>query len=390
VGVLTSERHKEYNDYKDPKGGVVPNPFKPSAGATPPLLVGREHELDIFAEGLDDGPGSPGLLTRITGQRGTGKTVLLTAAENVAKQRGWVVISETATAGLLDRLGPALQRHLDELGTGPAGRRISAVNVAGWGVGTELPPREVYSLRDTVTALTTLLQSHGTGLLITIDEIHAINRDHLLELAAIVQHQIREELPIAMMVAGIPQAVEDLLNENVATFLRRADSIKLGSVPIAAVQEAFATTFKETQVPITEDQLIRAATATRGYPFLIQLVGYHIWRLMRGGPVTDEVVERGIAVARARLGTTVLEPALTGLSAVDKTFLLKMAEDDGPSKVSEIAQRMGRAVSYTSVYRQRLLDAGMIAASSHGRVDFFVPELRDYLREHIASFIDIN
>jgi hypothetical protein len=42
------------------------------------------------------------------------------------------------------------------------------------------------------------------------------------------------------------------------------------------------------------------------------------------------------------------------------------------------------------VYRQRLLDAGMIAASSNGRVDFFVPELRDYLREHIASFIDIN
>jgi hypothetical protein len=203
----------------------VPNPFKPSAGATPPLLVGREHELDIFAEGLDDGPGSPGLLTRITGQRGTGKTVLLTAAENVARGRGWVVISETATAGLLDRLGPALQRHLDELGTGGAGRRISVLNVAGWGVGTELPPREVHSLRVTVTALTTLLQSHGTGLLITIDEIHAINRDHLLELAAITQHQIREELPIAMMVAGIPQAVEDLLNES-GFHRRRARSLR--------------------------------------------------------------------------------------------------------------------------------------------------------------------
>jgi hypothetical protein len=51
---------------------------------------------------------------------------------------------------------------------------------------------------------------------------------------------------------------------------------------------------------------------------------------------------------------------------------------------------MTRGVSYISVYRQRLIDAGMITATGHGKVDFFVPELRDYLREHIASFININ
>jgi len=77
----------------------VANPFKPSAGARPPLLVGREHALDTFLEGLEDGPGAPGLLTRVTGQRGTGKTVLLSEAEGLARMRGWAVISETATPG---------------------------------------------------------------------------------------------------------------------------------------------------------------------------------------------------------------------------------------------------------------------------------------------------
>ena len=43
------------------------NPFKPTAGATPPLLVGRNRVIEEFLESLDDGPGAPGLLELITG-----------------------------------------------------------------------------------------------------------------------------------------------------------------------------------------------------------------------------------------------------------------------------------------------------------------------------------
>ena len=32
------------------------NPFKPTAGATPPLLVGRSRVIEEFLESLDDGP----------------------------------------------------------------------------------------------------------------------------------------------------------------------------------------------------------------------------------------------------------------------------------------------------------------------------------------------
>ncbi len=43
------------------------NPFKPTAGATPPLLVGRDDTLEEFAESLDDGPGAPARLALFTG-----------------------------------------------------------------------------------------------------------------------------------------------------------------------------------------------------------------------------------------------------------------------------------------------------------------------------------
>ena len=54
-----------------------PNPFKPTAGKRPPILIGRESVIEDFEEGLDNGAGAPGRLMLITGNRGCGKTVLL-------------------------------------------------------------------------------------------------------------------------------------------------------------------------------------------------------------------------------------------------------------------------------------------------------------------------
>ena len=79
----------------------VPNPFKPSAGSTPPVLVGRSDQLAAVAEGFDDGPGAPGRLTIFTGARGVGKTVMLNAVDDLALERGWRFVDETATPGLL-------------------------------------------------------------------------------------------------------------------------------------------------------------------------------------------------------------------------------------------------------------------------------------------------
>ena len=81
------------------------DPFRPSFGVTPPLLLaGRDAEILAFGDALDEGPGAPGRATLYTGVRGIGKTVMLNEAEAQARQRGWVTVSETAVPGLIDRL----------------------------------------------------------------------------------------------------------------------------------------------------------------------------------------------------------------------------------------------------------------------------------------------
>lgn len=116
--------------------------FGPTAGATPPELVGRGGVLDEFAYGLRIGSGAPGLLTIFTGARGIGNTVMLGAAEDLAIASRWAVVSETATGGFLSRIGEAIRRLTDELGDGPTGRRVTALSVTGFAVTTQLAPEQ--------------------------------------------------------------------------------------------------------------------------------------------------------------------------------------------------------------------------------------------------------
>ena len=86
------------------------NPFKPTAGKMPPVLVGREKVTDDFLEGLANGEGAPGRLMRITGPRGSGKTVLLSELASIAEDEGWLVVNVSGSGDLLASLSRRLMR----------------------------------------------------------------------------------------------------------------------------------------------------------------------------------------------------------------------------------------------------------------------------------------
>lgn len=39
---------------------MVPSPFTPSFGVSPPVLVGRDEQIDTFRDALNAGVGDPG------------------------------------------------------------------------------------------------------------------------------------------------------------------------------------------------------------------------------------------------------------------------------------------------------------------------------------------
>ncbi len=368
------------------------NPFTPSFGVSPPLLVGRAGLIEEFGEGLDDGPGAPGRATLFTGPRGMGKTVMLNATEHEARRRGWLVISESATKGLLDRMVtehlPGLLRQVDPRTTG---RRATAASVGGLGsVGWEHTDAHPVAsgLRNQINRLTDLLTANETGLLITVDELHRGRLDDLTEICSVIQHSFREERQVAFAGAGLPAAVRDLLNEDPLTFLIRADRHVLGAVSLRDVADALRLPIETSGRTITNGALARAASSTAGYPFLIQLVGYHLWRQHPSAvSISRSDADAGMAAAARRIGSLVYEPALKDTSAVDRSFLVAMALDDGPSRMADIAERLGTDGNYAGQYRIRLLQHELIHSPWRGFVDFSLPYLREYLRDHAASLV---
>jgi ABC-type branched-subunit amino acid transport system ATPase component len=76
------------------------------------LLVGRDDLIEEFVEAIENGPGASGRATLYTGPRGAGKTVLLNAIEDRTKARGWLVVTETASPGFVERI---TRQHLPRL-----------------------------------------------------------------------------------------------------------------------------------------------------------------------------------------------------------------------------------------------------------------------------------
>jgi len=369
----------------------VANPFHPSFGVSPPLLAGRDQLLDEFVEALEDGPGSTGRATLYTGARGSGKTVMLNAVEDRAKALGWVVISETASPGFVGRIaGQHLPRLLAGFDPEAVRRRLSGIT-APFGAGAvawntvEAHVAEA-GLRNQIELLTDLLAENSTGLLITLDEIHQNQIGELRELATTIQHAFREERELAFVGAGLASAISNVTADAVLTFLRRAERHPLGPVGRRDVERALREPIEASGRRVGDEALSVMVEGTRGYPFLIQLVGAQTWRLnVTGTDISLADAQRGVSNALRRLGSLVYEPALAHTSAMDRSFLLAMSEDDGPSKMADIQLRLGVDVSYASQYRLRLIAAELIESVRHGYVDFALPYLREYLRDHGAS-----
>ena len=367
----------------------TPNPFRPGFGVSPRVLAGRDDLLAEFEIALDEGPGSPLRSVLVSGARGMGKTVILNELEELARVRGWLVVRLPESSGLVEELqATTLPLLLAEHDSARAvRRRVTGGGVSGVGSVTtsaedRSPVRE--TAESMLTRLLEVLARHGTGVLLTLDEVQAVDRDSLADFAAVYQHLIRDERDIAFAAAGLPVGVDQLLQHRGATFLRRAERVHLPPLTRVEVMEAGRRTVEEGGRRIGADALEALADVVHGYPYLLQLAGHGAWRAAgEREELTRGDVTSTVPVVAERMGRLVHAPALRALPESQRGYLAAMAEDDGPSSTGEIATRLGITMQHQNVYRTRLIERELIAAAGHGRVDFALPYLREHLRAQV-------
>lgn len=365
------------------------NPFKPTAGKMPPVLVGREKVTDDFLEGLANGEGAPGRLMRITGPRGSGKTVLLSELASIAEDEGWLVVNVSGSGDLLASLSRRLMRKslFSEIVFKAQSPLVSIEARRG--------SASLDDFESILECATCGMTKRGKGLLVTIDEVQDASRDDIREIATAVQFMIRENQNIALVFAGITTGVLDILNGKSVTFLRRAKPEELDAIPLDEVRDSLRDTIANSGFQIEEEALALATDATQGYAHLIQLVGYHVWRTawLRGrrddGVIVVSVDDatRGVAAARDEFKSAVLEATITGLPKTAIDFILAMSETRDVVSTSKIASMLKRTTGYLSPYRRQLISRQVIEQTAPGYVTFSIPLMKEYLAEERASIL---
>lgn len=153
--------------------------------------------------------------------------------------------------------------------------------------------------------LTDSLGETEAGILITLDEIRGADIDELRAISDVIQHSFREERPVAFIAAGLPHGVDSLLNDDVSTFIRRAQRYELGPVSDVDVRRALQVPIEAADREITASALDQAVEATGGYPFMIQLTGYHLYRHTEHQMIDRAAAATAIPAAQRRLGKLV-------------------------------------------------------------------------------------
>ena len=357
--------------------------FSPSFGNRPAYLVGRNDVINRFMDGLSREPGNRERAMVMLGQRGSGKTVLLWELADRAREQGFVVATPTVvTDGMLGRIVEKIQES-GETYVKPGSPRVTggSLGVLGFSVGLQFTRevQETKSFEFKLQQLARELTSCGHGILILVDELQA-NSEEVRQLVVAYQELIGERLDVALVMAGLPGAVSATLNDKVLTFLNRARKVTLGPLSFSEVDAFYQRAFADLGVHIDGPLRAEAARATFGSPYMLQLIGYNIaLRVPAGGSVDASIVRSSIAASREDYENDVCRTTLAALSEKDVAFLEAMSEDDGPSKIGEIAKRLDVTPDYAQKYRKRLIDAGVIESHARGEVSFAVPFLTDYL-----------
>jgi len=372
------------------------NVFDPSFGNRPDCIVGRDEVLAGVDRGLAARPGSRDRAMLITGQRGMGKTALLLEIETRAQSAGFVTARAAANERMLDNLIERLQvngRAVVDNGK----KRVRGVSAGAFGFSLGLTfseeVRDNYGFQTKLSLLCDRLAEYGRGVLILLDEVRSTFPE-MRVLADAYQQLVGDGKDIAICMAGLPSSISSVLNDKVLTFLNRAKKIHLEKLPLPPVRAYYARTFDEAGLMLQPRALERAVTATDGFPYLLQLIGYYIIEEANDGALADdELLDRALADARNDMEDNVFRPLLSELSATDKEFLKALAhvaDKDGTGRVGNVTARLGKSNGYVQVYRKRLLDAGAIVSPRDGELEFAVPLLREYLAGDALSYIGVG
>ena len=383
----------------------IRNPYSPGAGNRPPALVGREDDLDVFdiaVQRLSIGNHDRSVIA--TGLRGVGKTVLLREFGRIASAQRWVhehvevseetqfvtIVAELVRRSIL-RLSPG--KRFAELAQPPL-RALRAFQIR-WGLpdGSEftvgLDPAEGTAdsglldrdLADLFVATGQFARERDRGVLLTIDEMQYLSKEHLTDLIIGLHEVSQFGLPFVVAGAGLP-SLPALAGEARSYAERLFDFRTVGRLNDAGSAAALEEPARDMGVAWDQDALSRIKELTDGYPYFLQEFGKQAWLASENDrTISLEDVEASIPLAMNALDNGFFRVRFDRTTDAERAYLHAMASlGAGDYASGEVAAAQGKSTPQVGVVRDSLIRKGLCYAPRHGVLAFTVPMFDEYLR----------
>lgn len=372
------------------------DPYSPVPGSVPPALVGRDADLRYMEQCINrTAAGQAANPPVFFGERGMGKTVLLRRGEHMARERGAVVLRAELSEGrvLADIFERTLLRATEELG-GAGGKLLRAARAVRIPIetgGLELSAgvdwrKEEHGLIDSLDRLNRAARKHGRFLAITIDELQSGNPPELRDFASYLLETWEPNDPILLIAAGLPET-QAFIKNTVKTYTERWQYRAVRLLSAEDTREALERPALAHGFRYVPEALDRIVEASSGYPHLVQQLGSEAWNAREGNVVTLASAQIAIPLAREHMAA-IYTGRLNELSPRECAFAVALADlGAGPHAIGAVTERMGTKSERISSIRDGLQNKDIIRSPRHGTVEFRLPGMDAYVREHRAEFV---
>lgn len=339
------------------------NPYAISFGKLPKKYINRNYIKDTIIDSLESEYENEQAF-KITGIRGTGKTVMLTAIEREMRNReNWIVIGLSSNSDLskdllsnLYSMVPFVAEFID-----------ANLNLSVFGIGVNISKKSpVSSIDYALKIILKEIKKRGKKVLITIDEVR--KTPDIVDFIQEFQLLIREDLPIYVIVAGLYEDIESIENADGLTFFLRANKQEMIPLNLNNIRNDYMET-----IGVTKEVATEMATITKGYAFAYQALGKYMWE-SGSKTLNDDVL---FAFDDA-LSEKVYKKIWQELNKKDRWFLQFIAQKDRIS-ATELLEITKKSHSQWSVPRARLKEKGIINVEQRGYISMCLPRFKEFI-----------
>ena len=349
------------------------NPFTTTFSKIPDLsYIPTAQTNEIIDNFSYDRPSES--LYKITGVRGSGKTVLLAKIEEELgneerKKEKWRVYRLSTGRDMLSQFLAALIKD----GFGKLSPKLKAANISasvlGTGGGIGLSAENPGFTGDIGVEIDHILAREGAKgyhFLIGIDEVS--KTPEMIIFALEFGKWLRAGYPVYVVCTGLYENMEQLSNVRNLTFFRRATTIKTEPLNMIRMAEMYHMRLK-----VDRDEAKKLAGLTRGYAYAFQKLGVICFNRHTTGDMEEIIFQ-----LKSELYAYAYEKIWEELADQDKV-LIRIISDHKEWKREEIQKNMEKPQNY-SVYRERLLKRGLIN-TRRSYISLALPFFGEYVNE---------